>query len=198
MSQARRIAALFTTTCLVAFTASTAARADPQGTAALTVGLAGVGAERALWDTTVFHLGVRGDVLFLRDGPRDIGLGPYAEVLTHAFDELQLGGGASLLLPVSETMPLVLSAGAYGRSGEARYGFEPGLAASIFWGSRSYNFHSSYGMAGGLLVQGRVGLGSSGESAVVIGAQLDLAILTMPVVLLVNALKPSPEVQRVE
>ncbi|AKT36420.1 hypothetical protein [Chondromyces crocatus] len=197
MPMARLLVAL-SATSFVVLAHGGRASAEPQATAAVTIGMAGRGNERRVWDNTAFHLGLRGDVLFFRQDAHDFGFGPYAEALTHAFDEFQLGGGAALLVPVLETMPLVFSGGAYGRVAENGNGFEPGLAASIFWGSRSYNFHSSYGMAGGLLAQFRAGLGSSRETSIVVGAQLDLAILTMPVVLLINALRPSPEVAPVK
>lgn len=190
MPTARRLAAASIAGSLLALGVPPRdARAEPQANAALTIGAAGVGLDRAVWDTTVFHLGLRGDVLFLRDAPSDFGLGPYAELFTHAFDELQLGGGVSALLPVSETLPFVASIGAYGRVGDDGFGLEPGVSAALFWGSRSYNYHSAYGMAGGLLVQGRLGLGSSKETAIIIGAQLDLYILAMPAVFLINAAK---------
>ena len=32
---------------------------------------------------------------------------------------------------------------------------EPGVAGTIFWGSRSYNYHSTYAIGVGLVVQGR-------------------------------------------
>ncbi|MDC0683776.1 MULTISPECIES: hypothetical protein [Sorangium] len=170
------------------------ARAEPQASAGVTVGLAGVGLDRQLWDSTVFHVGLRGDVLFGRAANADFGVGPYAEVLTHAFDEIQTGAGVSVLAPIHDTFPLVLSTGAYGRwSGDAR-GVEPGIAAAIFWGGRSYNFHSRYGMSTGLLAQVRFGLGGSKETAVVLAAQLDLALLALPFVYLFEAAKgPSPE-----
>lgn len=170
------------------------ARAEPQASAGVTVGLAGIGLDRQLWDSTVFHVGLRGDVLFGRAANADFGVGPYAEVLTHAFDEIQTGVGVSVLAPIHDTFPLVLSTGAYGRwSGDAR-GVEPGIAAAIFWGGRSYNFHSRYGMSTGLLAQGRFGLGGSKETAVVLAAQLDLALLALPFVYLFEAAKgPSPE-----
>jgi hypothetical protein len=188
MTMARRSALLLAALAIVAL-APRPARAEPQGTVGLTVGAAGVGFDRAVWASTVFHLGVRGDVLFGRDGNADFGAGPYAELLTHAFDEVQVGGGLSTLLPVIDALPLVVSAGAYGRKGDDDHGFEPGLAAALFWGTRSYNFHGGYGMAAGLLAQGRLGLGSSRETSIVLGAQLDLGFLTLPVVLLINAAK---------
>src|SRR5690242_3614535 len=131
MPTARRLAAASIAASLLVLGAlPRAARAEPQANAALTIGAAGVGLDRKAWETTVFHLGLRGDVLFLRDAPAEFGLGPYAEVFTHAFDELQLGGGLSALLPISEALPLVASIGAYGRIGDDDFGFEPGVAAA--------------------------------------------------------------------
>lgn len=172
------------------------ALAEPQGTAALTVGVAGTGDDRAIWDETVFHLGGRGDVLFGRAANTDFGVGPYAEIMSHAFDDFQFGGGASLLLPVIDTFPIVLSAGGYGRAADA---VEPGLATAFFWGSRSYNYHSSYVMSGGLLAQFRYGLGDTRETSIVIGAQLDLLVLSLPFVFLANAIGGgSPDTAPVE
>jgi hypothetical protein len=162
-----------------------AAHAEPQGTAGLTVGVAGVGEERAFWDDTAFHLGARGDVLFGRDQNADFGAGPYLEVMSHAFDDFQFGGGASLLLPVLDTFPIVVSAGGYGRIAD---GLEPGLAGTFFWGTRSFNYHSNYVMTGGLLAQLRYGLGETEETAIVIGAQVDAVILSLPFLFLANAI----------
>jgi hypothetical protein len=168
-------------------TIATISRAEPQGNAGLTIGLAGRGYDREIWDETAFHLGVRGDVLFGRTGVGDFGVGPYVEVFTHAFDEIQFGGGASLLVPVIDFLPMVVSAGAYGRHGDDGHGLEPGIAGQLFWGSRSYNFHANYVMAFGLLGQLRWGLGDSRETAVVIAAQLDIAAMSLPFIFLVEA-----------
>lgn len=162
------------------------ARAEPQATVGLTLGFAGRGYQRKIWHDTAFHLGLRGDVLFGRKGNRYFGAGPYAELLTNDFDEIQIGGGASLLLPVIDSLPIVLSAGAYGRQGPY-YPFQPGLAWSLFFGSRSFNFASSYGMAAGLLTQFRYGIGDAKETSIIIGAQLDLAFLGLPFVFLADA-----------
>ena len=166
-----------------------AAHADPQGTAALTIGVAGVGQDREIWDDSVFHLGIHGDVLFGRSRNSDFGVGPYLEVATHAFDELQFGGGISTLLPVIDYLPMVLSTGAYGRIGDDEYGLEPGLAVELFWGSRSYNFHSSYVMAAGIMAQFRLGLGESKETAFVLGAELDFVAMSLPFLFIINALR---------
>ncbi len=164
------------------------ARAEPQGTAGLTIGAAGRGLDRKIWDETVFHLGLRGDVLFGRSKVTDFGAGPYLEVATHAFDEVQFGAGVSTLFPVLQALPLVLSVGGYGRWAPAQ-GLEPGVAGALFWGSRSYNFHASYVMAFGLLAQFRYGLGASQETSIVVSAQLDLVALSLPFQVLVNALR---------
>jgi hypothetical protein len=169
------------------------AAASPQGTVGLTLGAAGVGDQRAVWDETVFQLGLRGDVLFGRTSNRDFGLGPFVELQTLGFHDLQVGGGASALLPILDNFPLVLSGGAYGRATSA-YGFEPGITGQLFWGSRSYNYHASYIMSAGLLAQFRYGLGDARETAIVVGAQLDLEVLSLPFVFLFEAISgPSAE-----
>ncbi|MFO0756031.1 MAG: hypothetical protein U0359_06050 [Byssovorax sp.] len=165
------------------------ARADPQGTAGVTVGLAGAGLGGKVWDKTLFHLGLRGDVLFGRSRTTDFGIGPYAEVLTHGFDQIQLGTGVSGLIPILDPFPLVLSAGVYGRRGTDAYGFEPGVTGQLFWGSRSYNFHGSYVMSVGFLGQARIGLGPSQEKSFVLSAQLDVVALALPAVFLASVLR---------
>jgi hypothetical protein len=186
---------------------SAAAQADPQATVGLTLGAAGAGLNRSIWQSTAFHLGIHGDVLFGRERNSDFGIGPYAEVLTNGFDEIQFGGGVSGLLPILDTFPLVLSLGGYGRGaigygrgpivfgpGTGSFELEPGLAAELFFGSRSYNFHAPYVMTAGLIGQMRYGLGSSRETSIVVGAQVDFAILSLPFVFLINAIRGgSPE-----
>jgi hypothetical protein len=138
-------------------------------------------------------MGLRGDVLFGRSKQTDFGVGPYLEVGTLAFDEIQFGGGISTLLPITQALPLILSAGGYGRYGGRfgadPYALEPGVAGALFFGSRSYNFHSSYVWSAGLLAQFRYGLGPSGETAIIIGAHLDLVMLSLPFQFLINALR---------
>lgn len=163
--------------------------AEPQGTAGLTIGVAGAGKDRKIWDDTLFHMGLRGDVLFGRSKNSDFGLGPYAEVSTLAFTEVQFGGGLSVLLPVIDYLPIVVSGGAYGRKGIDDFGVEPGVTGQIFWGTRSYNFHANYVMAAGLIGQMRYGLGPSRETSIVLGAQLDLAAMSLPFLFVINAIR---------
>lgn len=178
--------------------ASAEGRADPQWNAGLDVGVAGRGVDE-VWGETAFWLGARGDLMLGRDGDDDVGAGPYVDVGTLAFDELDVGAGASLLLPVVDSLPLVASFGPYLRAGDDDLGITPGLAASLFWGSRSYDHHGSYEMAGGLLVQVRHGIGDVGDTAILIGAHLDALILALPFVLLGEAVGgPSSEAQEIE
>lgn len=155
------------------------AQADPQWNAGVDVGVAGRGIDEA-WGETAFWLGARGDVILGRDGTSSFGAGPYVDVGTLAFDELDVGAGGSLLLPVLDSFPIVLSFGPYLRAGDDDLGVTPGLAASFFWGTRSYDHHGAYEMAGGLLVQARHGIGEVGDTAVLIGAHLDALVLALP------------------
>ena len=192
-----RTPALAATAALALLAVAPAARAEPQASVGLTIGAAGEGYDHHFWKArTAFHLGIHGDVLFGRSGSGSFGIGPYAEVMTHAFDEVQFGGGVSGLLPVIDIFPIILSAGAYGRKGSDKFGLEPGLAAELFWGSRSYNFHSHYMLSGGLLAQMRYGLGPSKETSIVVSAQIDLGLLAMPIIMLIGSAR-SPEAKPV-
>jgi hypothetical protein len=173
--------------------------AEPQANASLTLGGAGVGSEGRFWDGAEFHLGVRSDVLLGRSSVTDVGVGPYVELGTFAFDDLQFGGGASLLLPVTEHFPLVASFGPFGRWADDDFGLEGGLGGALFWGSRSYNFHDNYVMVGGLLVGFRGSLGPSHESMLVIALQADLAFIGLPLVGLADLMAgPSKETAPIE
>lgn len=173
---------------LATFAVVRPAFAHPQANAALTVGLAENGTRDDWFGGSHFSTGARGDVLFLRERDLDFGLGPYVEGLTTTFHDVQLGGGVTALLPVHEYLPIVLSAGPYARH-TSTFGWEPGVAASLFWGSRGYNFHSVYGLSGGLLVEARHGLGDSHETSIIVGAQLDLMFVAMPFLFAYDALR---------
>lgn len=180
---------------LVAMLSAAPARADPQASVGVTVGAAGEGYDHEIWRRrTAFSLGLHGDVLFGRSSTADFGVGPYAEILSSAFDEVEVGTGISGLLPVLEEFPLVVSLGAYGRKGSDPFGFEPGVAGEVFWGYRAYNFHSRYVLSSGLVAQMRYGLGPSRETSVVVAAQVDVELLVLPVLFLITAARGgSPE-----
>jgi hypothetical protein len=184
MTPARALLAAAAT--LVAVALSTpAAHAHPQITSGVTTGaaLTDLRAENA--PRLAYHLGARLDVLFLRNGPRDMAIGPYVDVATAAFDTFEGGGGVAWLVPTGATA-FLFSAGGFART--SRFGWEPGASATIFWGSRSYNFHSAYAVGAGLFAQGRYGLGDGKQADAIFGVQLDLEYLVLPFVFAYEAL----------
>lgn len=162
------------------------ASAAPQVGVAATTGLALTDLRASNGPRFAYHLGARADALFLRDKPGQLALGPYVEAMTAAFDTFEAGGGASLLVPVGAPA-LVLSAGAFARTGVV--GWEPGATAKLFWGARSFNYHAPYGLALGLFVQGRHGLGDARQSDVIGGVEIDLGYLALPFLLGFEALR---------
>lgn len=161
--------------------------ADPQANLGITTGLAlqDVAGPRSL--DPAFHVGGRADVLFLRSKPGQMALGPYADVATAGFTNVDAGAGLEWLLPVTTDMPLVLSAGAFARNGDGR-SWAPGMEGTAFFGSRSFNFHSWYGLTVGLFVQGRWVPDPPATADVVIGLQLDAELFVLPALLLYGAL----------
>ena len=164
------------------------ARADPQASLGVTVG--GV-IEDAVGPTAprgAFHLGARASVLFLRDRGRDMALGPYLDVATAGFGSADLGGGVEWLLPVRDDLPIVVSAGTFAREGGGR-SWAPGAEGTVFFGSRSYNFHSWYGLAAGVFAQSRWIPSSPASVDVVLGVQIDAAIIALPFMFLYEAVR---------
>ncbi len=166
------------------------ASADPQTSVALTIG-GGVDGLRTS-ARPVFHLGGWADILFFRNRESDMALGPYLNVDTSAFDTLHLGGGLSWLVPLGSPV-LIVSGGALVQ--KSAFGWEPALQSALFFGSRSFNFHSVYGFAVGGFVQGRLGVGpldGTRQADVVGGLQVDVAILGLPFVMLYQGLRGRP------
>ena len=161
--------------------------ASPQYNAAIVAGIAGQGSRPELWERTAFYGGIAGDAVFGRESPRDFGAGPRLEIATIAFDDVRLGAGATVHVPVHETFPILLSAGGYARHGSA--GWEPGASARLFFGARSYNYHADYVLAGGLLAGFDYGFGETKETAIVLGVQVDALVLALPFVIAYQALR---------
>jgi hypothetical protein len=128
---------------------------------------------------TSLHLGARGDVLLLRERERDMAVGPYLDVATAGFHVVDTGGGGEWLLPVTEDFSVLAAGGGFLRSGAGR-DWAPGAEGTLFFGSRSYNFHSWYGLAVGAFVQSRWVPASPATLDIVAGVQLDVALLAMP------------------
>jgi hypothetical protein len=159
---------------------------DPQISIALTIG-GGAGELRAPQPQPLFHLGLHGDVMLFRKRDGQFDLGPYVEVLTRTFETFEAGGGASLLIPISEAVPIIVSGGPFVRA--SKWGAEGGLAGELFVGSRSFNFHSAYGFAIGGFAQIRAGFGPGNQLDVLGGLQIDLELLALPFVLLWQAFR---------
>ena len=160
------------------------AAATPQITSGLTTGLATTDL-RTNGPRLAYHLGGRLDVLFLREKPRDMAVGPYLDVASEAFDTFESGGGVAWLVPLDATA-FVFSAGGFAR--KSAVGWNPGTAATIFWGSRSFNYHSAYALGIGLFVEGRYGFGDTKQADAIAGVQLDLEYLALPFVFAYEAL----------
>ncbi len=167
------------------------AQADPQWNAGLITGVCGQGADGHYWQHTCWFNGLTADVLFGRSRDSDFGLGPYAELTTAGFDDIRPGGGLSALVPWHPIFPMVLSVGGYGRHSDV--GWEPGVATYLFLGSRSYNFHSSYGITAGLSLGYQHGLGDTRENAIVIALRLDGLLVALPFIAGYSLIKGAPE-----
>jgi hypothetical protein len=153
------------------------ARAEPQWNASAVTGVCGLGTDGAYFSDTCWYNGARADVLFGRTRYSDLSAGPFLGITTAGFDDVRVGGGGTLLLPVTRYLPVGLSFGGHGRH-EA--GWTPGLSGWLFFGSRSFNFHSSYVMAGGLLLGVEHDLRGPRQNTIVVAAQIDGLVLALP------------------
>jgi hypothetical protein len=161
------------------------AAADTQVSAALTTGAGLTDMRASNGPRVAYHLGGRFDALFLRDRAGTMAVGPYVDLATEAFDTFQTGGGLEWLVPIGEPA-LVLSAGGFART--SRFGWEPGAEATIFFGSRSFNYHSPYSLSLGLFLQGRYGFGDGKQTDAILGVQVDLEYLALPALFIYEAI----------
>jgi hypothetical protein len=164
-----------------------AAWADPQWHGSLQPGIAGVGRRDALWQHTVFHGALYGDVLLGRDSSNEVGVGPYFNLASEAFADLRLSSGPTVLVPVGSFVTQ-WSIGPYAVPTIPR-GW--GVHAQLFLGGRSYNHYAPYSTAIGLVLGVDVGLGSQRELITSAAVALDLAYLALPFLLLYGSLQPS-------
>jgi hypothetical protein len=160
------------------------ARAAPQWNASAVASACLRGDDSAVVRSFAFCGAVQGDLLFARERARDVGLGPYLSLSTAAFDDLRVAGGGRLLLPVSEDFPFVISAGGLVTDGGAH-----GLDASLFFGVRSYNFHSSYNFGAGVVAGVQRTFGDDSSSVLSLGVQLDALVFALPFMLAWGALQ---------
>lgn len=162
-------------------------QAEPQANAGVLPGLC----IRAAGDAgpACLALELQGDVMLGRESSADVGWGPQLAVGTHGGSDLRLRAGASVQLPL-DRLQLVVTPGPYLRVGEET---EPGLAARLFLGSRSYNHTGNYIAAFGLVAGFDAGFGQLGERSIVLGAHLDGMWLSLPLIALVSWLRGGGE-----
>lgn len=141
-----------------------------------------------LWPETLFFLGLHGDALFGRRSPKSFGFGPAFGASSSGFRDLTGTLGASLLLPAHDYLPFVLSAGPTVRHHET-HGTDAGAYASLFWGSRSFNYTGTWGLAAGLVLEGRKTFTGPADHALILSAHLDLQLLALPATALLNAFR---------
>lgn len=169
----------------ILFLAATAA-ARPQWSGQLEVGAVGEGSSEGLWRRTRFEVGVQLEALYLRESPRDFGLGPYVQSRTDWFDAGEYGGGAVLLVPIANTFPIWIGGGPFGR--RAAGAWSSGANGFIAWGARDFNYESNYAMAYGLVLDLRHHFGDVPGTDVVLAARIDLEALALPWIYLASAI----------
>jgi hypothetical protein len=159
------------------------AHAKPQWNAGVESGVCGsssrLGFEQLGWCNAL-----HGDVLFLRESGRNVGLGPSLRLGSARFDDLRLDAGLSVLLPIFESFPLLLEAGPHLRNLD-----QPGIFASAFFGLRSFNHYGHYEMAAGLSVIAERSFVAGTPSALWITARIDGSWIALPFVFGYNALR---------
>jgi hypothetical protein len=170
-------------TALLALALCRPALAKPQWNAAWETAVCGAGDSISLAQLGWCNA-VRGDVLFLREGGRDFGLGPSLRLGTASFEDFRLDAGLSLLLPVTESFPIVLDVGPHLRNLK-----EPGVFGSVFFGLRSFNHYGSYEMSTGIALTAERAFVEGTPSAIWITAHIDGLWLTLPFVFAYNALR---------
>jgi hypothetical protein len=159
------------------------AHAKPQWNTGVEAALCGRGSRLGLSEPA-FCGAVHGDVLLLAKRGSDVAFGPSLRLGSAAFDDFRIDLGASLLLPVFDSFPLVIDAGPHLRDFD-----EPGVFASVFFGLRSFNHYGHYQMASGIVVTAERTFALGSPSALWIGARVDGAWLALPFLLGYNALK---------
>ncbi len=162
--------------------------ADPQANVGLVLGAAGRGQHARVFEEPAFHGGFHADVLFARDSNTDFGVGPYVDVVTQQFDEVQVGHGVSVLFPIIDTFPIVASVGTYLRAADDDFDIQPGIAGTLFFGSRSYDYEDSYVMAFGLVAQVRAGLDDRRQTSFILALHVDTLFLASPIVFIAEAI----------
>lgn len=129
-----------------------------------------------------FTLAWRADMLFFRTTPRSFGFGPALQARVDHFADVTGSLGPSVLFPITEAFPLVLTPSFALRWDGAS--FAPGASGRLFWGIRSHNYHGVYALSFGLWAEARHFFGVQNSTDVAAGIDVDLQLLAMPFVAL--------------
>lgn len=129
-----------------------------------------------------FALAWRADMLFLRHTPRSFGIGPALAVRLDHFADVVPSLGASLLLPVHEALPIVLTPAFAMRWDGATWA--PGVSGRLFWGVRSHNYHGVYALSIGLWAEARHFFDPQGTTDIAAGIDIDMQVFAIPFVAL--------------
>ena len=162
------------------------ALATPQFTSALGVG-GGARTTSAQGFVGVFSMALRADVLFGARTPYAARVGPFVSLRSDAFEDLTAAAGVSVQVPVSEAFPIVVSLG--GAVDFTASPARPAVLARLWWGTRSYNYHSPYGLAIGVWVEARRFFDDAQTTDVVGGVDIDLEVFALPIAFLVGWLR---------
>jgi hypothetical protein len=129
-----------------------------------------------------FTLAWRADMLFFRATPRSFGFGPAIQARVDHFADVTASLGASVLFPITEAFPLVLTPSFALRWDGTT--FAPGASGRLFWGIRSHNYHGVYALSFGLWAEARHSFGVQNATDVAAGIDIDLQLLATPFVAL--------------
>lgn len=120
-----------------------------------------------------FAVGARPALIYGRYEDGYVGFGPFAEVLTQGLDDVVLGGGLEVVIPIYSSLGLVPSGGVAGWHRD-ELGWEPAITAGGFLGTRAGHNGSFLDPICGVRVDGRIGVGERSERALLIAFQGDV------------------------
>ncbi len=125
-------------------------------------------------------LGAHADVVFGRETFRDFGWGPHLGFSAPDLGEMQVDAGLSVLLPVGEAFPIVVSMGPWVGTGEG----QAGALGRVFWGARPVNAHAAYVTTIGVFFEGKASLVGDRGADLSAGLAADGFALLYPFVVL--------------
>jgi len=130
-------------------------------------------------DDVFLSLTLHSALLWGRDQDGGWAAGPDLFIGTDQFENLNAGAGAALLVPVSDTFPLVVSAeGLYRRDPGGEHA--AGVLGRIWWGIQSRNRESVYVGSVGLFTEARIDVWGDDRCLLLFGIDFDALTLIAP------------------